>query len=257
MICTHLFAEQLSSPYYSLVHSCLSMPRGHEVLPKKDRNEHAPPLNRWHIRLSKSSIEEVVWKNTINKSEPDIKWTFEEDHMLALEEAGISSENILKTKRRRVTQTDYVSLNAQMDEEEKMQKSKFLELKGRSDALADIKRKRQRDEAAAARKVAAATKPASPDKPRVEKKKMSIEDIQAIKSKLDVKEPLTPTTVPSTYIQPLLKQLSTTFIDVDILKKTIIAKSLNPYRKHPDADVSAAAKALFKEWKAIFKRSKA
>lgn len=207
-------------------------------------------MDGWTVRLSKSSIEELVWKK---KGQEDTKWSFEEDHMLSLEDAQIDTTNIISGKRRRKMATDYVSLNKQMDKEEEMASKRALLAQQNSalEMIAARQKKRRRiieEEYDASQSSAPAADAKA--KPEVKREPLSAETLREFKAKLDAADAKS---TAASDLLPMLSKLETAQMDVKTLTSTLIAKSLNPFRKHPDPAVASKSKTIFRGWKALYK----
>jgi len=114
-------------------------------------------------------------------------------------------------------------------------------------ALEEIRRvKRRKAEKATSSSSAADSKQVSQKK---KKQEISVDDVKAHKMDLEKAD------LPASKALAILETLQNSVINIEILKKTLIGKTINPYRKHEDVAVAAQAKKLYASWKEVYRTS--
>eukprot|EP00472_Partenskyella_glossopodia_P010625 CAMPEP_0197527696 /NCGR_PEP_ID=MMETSP1318-20131121/22593_1 /TAXON_ID=552666 /ORGANISM="Partenskyella glossopodia, Strain RCC365" /LENGTH=265 /DNA_ID=CAMNT_0043082473 /DNA_START=75 /DNA_END=869 /DNA_ORIENTATION=+ len=219
-------------------------------------------MDGWKASLSKSTAEEIVWRK---KGQFDLTWSFEGE-LLDLEGAGIESSNIVRGKRRR-GMADYRKLNEEIKHEEMLAKRERERLAKEQQALDLIRQRKRRKQAEAeqaeqAEQAGEASSTAKTSTSAAEKPMKPITQEELLKLKeelLKLRENLQPggkaVSQDKNAVLEALSKLESAKMDVEMLAKTLIAKALNPYRKHADFEIASRSKALFSKWKQIFKNS--
>uniref|UniRef100_A0A6V3JH51 TFIIS N-terminal domain-containing protein n=1 Tax=Lotharella globosa TaxID=91324 RepID=A0A6V3JH51_9EUKA len=198
-------------------------------------------MDGWKVSMAKSEAEELVWQK---KGEADLKWTFEEE-VSELKDHGIDPKLIIKGKRRRGA--DYVKLDKDLAREQQMARKERERLSAGRLALEEIRRvKRRKAEKATSSSSAADSKQVSQKK---KKQEISVDDVKAHKMDLEKAD------LPASKALAILETLQNSVINIEILKKTLIGKTINPYRKHEDVAVAAQAKKLYASWKEVYRTS--
>eukprot|EP00466_Bigelowiella_natans_P017354 jgi/Bigna1/146210/aug1.110_g20918 len=202
-------------------------------------------MDGWRIKLAKSSTEEVVWQK---KGENTLKWTFEDDLHEGLEDVGIDQKNVVTGKRRRGG-ADYAALNKQIDKEEGLMKSEREQKRKEEAALAKLLKKRKLTEQRKKEKVVHGDTDPESGNHAQSKKRYSTTEIKVIQAVLESKDS------DNDKILEAIKKLQGAEMDVQTLKTTLIAKTLNPFRKSDAAEISRRAKTLFSSWKSLYKKA--
>eukprot|EP00467_Chlorarachnion_reptans_P009640 CAMPEP_0114510438 /NCGR_PEP_ID=MMETSP0109-20121206/13788_1 /TAXON_ID=29199 /ORGANISM="Chlorarachnion reptans, Strain CCCM449" /LENGTH=238 /DNA_ID=CAMNT_0001689747 /DNA_START=65 /DNA_END=778 /DNA_ORIENTATION=+ len=219
--------------HITVVNATVSLPEAQYRLVEKDGTVE---MDGWRVAPAKSSAEEMLWQK---EGEADLKWTFEEDVVEKLEEHGIDSGNILKGKRRRGAK-DYVKLNQELEREEAHARRERERLQGEQKALEAIRRKRRQQKEMNS-KVSTKRKSVK----EIAYREMSIAEVQNLRAKLKAVDPASSD---EKNVLPTLEELATVKMTLKILTETLIAKAVNPFRKHRNPLVAKKAKLLFTSW---------